>query len=236
MKRAMQALLVIWTLQIAAPGQEPLTMTRLVVPHDAPNIREGSFPAMPKTMYRAGTRYCRIEESPDDQHGIHGLLIVNEPDEWLINSQTKTGQHFVDPGPTFNCRLPIFISAEQIHSESDINKPLMDLEFGKELTFFENQGASPSDGPNLQGKTTKAYTANIANSQFFLFTSGMPERPVAVTRQRGDDQETFGTETTKRFHLTPKSLFHLTVSGLKKQGLRNSHVPLTFVTRTTALL
>lgn len=187
----MQICIVICALQIVVSGQEPPTMTRLVVRLDAANVREGSFPAMPKTMYRAGTRYCRIEEFPDNQHGIHGLLIVNEPDEWLINLQTKTGQHFVDPGPTFNCRLPIFISAEEIHSQSDVNKPLMNLEFGRELIFFTNQGATPSDGPNLQGKTTKAYTVNIANSQFFLFTSGMPEHPVAVTRQRGNGQETY---------------------------------------------
>jgi hypothetical protein len=156
MKRAMQVFFVICTLQVAAPGQEPPTMTRLVVRLDAPNVQEGSFPAMPKTMYRAGTRYCRIEESPDNQHGIHSLLIVNEPNEWLINLQTKTGQHFVDPGPTFNCRLPIFISAEEIHSQSDVNKPLMDLEFGRELIFFANQGATPRPGgPTFVGRILK---------------------------------------------------------------------------------
>jgi hypothetical protein len=78
----------------------PGTMTKLVVRLQSPDVPEASFAAQPKTMYRAGTRYCRIEELPDTEHGIQGLVVINEPDIWLVNLLAKTAQHQLDPGPT----------------------------------------------------------------------------------------------------------------------------------------
>src|SRR5947209_3367332 len=75
----------------------PRTMTKLVVRLESPDVPKTSFPALPKTMYRAGSRYCRIEELPDSEHGIHGLVVINEPDIWLANRLDKTAQHQVDP-------------------------------------------------------------------------------------------------------------------------------------------
>jgi hypothetical protein len=190
--KVMRILVCICWLSTTVFGQQsPPTMTKIVARLDAPKVTEGSFAAMPKAMYRAGTRYCRIEESSDNEHGIHGLIIFNEPDEWLINLLTKTGKHLTDPGPTFNCRLPIFVNVEDIKSAADVNKPLMGLEFGRERAFFVERGATPTQGPTLQGKPTRVYTVRIADSQLFLFTNGDSERPVAVARQRGNTQETY---------------------------------------------
>jgi hypothetical protein len=108
-----------------------------------------------------------------------------------VNLLNKSARHFIDPGPTFNCRLPIFVFGEDIKSAADLKKPLMDLEFGRERAFFVNKGVAPSEGPSLQGKPTKAYTVDIADSQLVLFTSGTPERPVAIARQHGDVREVY---------------------------------------------
>src|SRR5438045_7621317 len=48
-------------------------------------IPPNSFAAKPKTIYIAGDSYSRVEEEPDREHGIHGLIIVSEPDSWMIN-------------------------------------------------------------------------------------------------------------------------------------------------------
>jgi hypothetical protein len=113
-------------------------MTKVEVFLEGPDIPAGSFATKPKVMYRAGTRYCRTEEAPDPENGIHGLAIVNEPDYWMVNLLKKTAQHAVDPGPTFNCHLPIFPDTEK------------DLEFGFELEYFKKKGAIPQKGPVLQ--------------------------------------------------------------------------------------
>jgi hypothetical protein len=73
----------------------PATMTKLMVKLESPEIPKDSFAAEAKRMYRAGSRYCRIEENPDLEHGIHGLLIMNEPDVWMINRLAKTARHMV---------------------------------------------------------------------------------------------------------------------------------------------
>lgn len=166
-------------------------MTKVVVHLQSPDVPEGSFATQPKAIYRAGTRYCRIEEWPDTEHGIHGLVVINEPDTWLVNLMTKTAQHQVDSGPTFNCRLPIFALGENIKSSADMQNPLVELEFGRELAYFEGKGAASGPGPTLEGKTTKAYKVEIADSQLLLFTSGTPEKPVAVARQHGSKRDVY---------------------------------------------
>jgi hypothetical protein len=170
--------------------QLPDTMTKLTVRLQSPEVPEDSFAAKPKIMYRAGNRYCRTEELPDHEHGIHGLMIINEPDVWMVNLFTKTAQHFVDPGPTFNCRMPMFIG-ERLKPDDDMKNPLLDLEFGRELAYFKDKGATPKEGPVLQGKPTTVYMAQAGDSKLFLFTTGTPERPWAVARQHGDTREIY---------------------------------------------
>ena len=82
-------------------------------------------------MYRAGAGYCRTEELPDPERGIHGLTIINELDVRIVNLFGKTARYYVDSGPTFNCHLPIF-RGEQVKSAADIKNPLLELEFGQE--------------------------------------------------------------------------------------------------------
>jgi len=179
------------TLSAVALGQESgATMTKLTVRLESPGIPPESFAAKQKTMYRSGNRYCRTEELPDPEHGIHGLMVLNEPDAWMVNLLTKTAQHFVDPGPTFNCHLPIF-GGDQVKSAADMRNALLELEFGQELGYFKGKGASPTEGPTLQGKSTTVYTIRIGDSQLSLFTTGPQERPLAVTRQHENVRETF---------------------------------------------
>jgi hypothetical protein len=164
-------------------------MTKLTVKFESPEIPKDSFAAQPKRMFRTGSRYCRTEENPDLEQGIHGLLIINEPDIWMINRLDKTGRHMVDEGPTYNCRMPIFISGEDIKSSGDLKKPLMQLEFGRELEYFRPRSAAPNPGPVLRGKPTMAYTVQAGDSQLLLFTNGDPEVPVAVIRKTDKTRE-----------------------------------------------
>jgi len=163
-----------------SPAQEPpKVMTKVEVFLEGPDIPAGSFATKPKVMYRAGTRYCRIEEAPDPENGIHGLMILNEPDYWLVNLLKKDAKHGVDPGPTFNCHIPIFADTDK------------DLEFGHELDYFKNKGAIPQKGPVMQTKQTTLYKVDVGNSALGMFTYGTPERPMAVSRVHGDKGEIF---------------------------------------------
>jgi hypothetical protein len=183
------ALSVSCAVATAQPG--PKSMTKIVLQLQSPDVPADSFGAKPKTMYRSGTQYCRIEEEPDPSRGIHGLSIINEPDAWLINLADRTAQHIVDPGPTFNCRLPVFSNLAGGGLPEDEIKPILTLEFGLEEEFFKAKGATPRPGGVQQGQQTTAYVARIGESSLALFTFGTPERPLSVAWTRGEKHEIF---------------------------------------------
>jgi hypothetical protein len=128
-------------------GEIPVKMTHLIVQMSGTDIAAGSFAAKPKVYWRASNRYCRVNEEPDPENAIHGTLIVNEPDVWMVNLVDSTAKHLVDQGPTFNCKLPIFALDPEM-AKSKIGE----LEFGRELEFFRANGAKSVGGPKLQFK------------------------------------------------------------------------------------
>jgi hypothetical protein len=73
-------LLLVMLLAIAIAQQPPESMTELSVRLQSREVPEESFAAKPKLMCRAGNAYCRTDELPDPENGIHGLMIINEPD------------------------------------------------------------------------------------------------------------------------------------------------------------
>jgi hypothetical protein len=162
--------------------EPPKTMTKIEVILQSPDAPVGSFATKPKVFYRAGSRYCRVEEAPDPDQGIHGLMIINEPDWWMVNLFSKTARHGVDSGPTFNCRLAIFAIGTP-HSLDDESKQIMELEFGRELEFFKGRGAIAKKGPVLQTKETMGYMVTVGTTALALFTYGTPERPLAVSQE-----------------------------------------------------
>jgi hypothetical protein len=166
-------------------------MTKVMVKFESPEVPKESFASQPKRMYRAGSRYCRVEENPDFESGIHGLMIINEPDTWLVNRLNKTAKHIVDTGPTYNCRMPMFVNGEDIKSDPDLKRPLMELEFGRELEYFKRKSAAPTPGPVMRGKSTMVYETHAGDSQLFLFVSGEPHTPVAVVRKNDKTREIF---------------------------------------------
>jgi hypothetical protein len=111
------------------------------------DIPADSFAAKPKVYWRAGTRYCRVDEEPDPEKGIYGRTVINEPDAWLINLTDHTAKHLLDRGSTLNCRLPIFASDVEMTKGK-----LGELEFGRELKFFRSNGAKQIEGPQLEFK------------------------------------------------------------------------------------
>src|SRR6185369_2544679 len=71
----------------------PKTMTKMVIADIGPDVPKGSFAARPKTTYLSGTRYGRIEEEDDPKEKLHQLILVSEPDIWMINLADKTAKH-----------------------------------------------------------------------------------------------------------------------------------------------
>ena len=158
----------------------PGKMIHGIIQMSGADIPEGSFASKPKIFWRASSQYCRIDEEPDLEHGMHGRLLINEPDAWLINFADNTAKHMVDTGSAFNCRMPIFaMDAEMARSK------IGELEMGHELEFFHAHGATLIEGPKLDFEA-KYYELKIADSVLRLVERVDIHTPVMIGLIRGD--------------------------------------------------
>ena len=115
----------------------PLKLVHIVETAVTPGIDPASFGAQPRTYYRIGNDKLRIEEAPDNANGIHGLVIVAEPNIWMINLFDATGQHIVDPGPTFN-------AVASVIAIQGLPGKLAGLQLGCEADFLAANAVAPT--------------------------------------------------------------------------------------------
>jgi hypothetical protein len=162
----------------------PAKMIHATVQMSGSDIPADSFFNKPKVFWRASNQYCRVDEEPDPEKGIHGRLVMNEPDAWLINLADHTAKHLLDKGPTFNCRLPIFAMDEAM-AKSKIGE----LEVGHELEFFDANGAKQIDGPKLQFEA-KYYELQVGDSTLRLVERVDIRAPIMIGLLRGDKMYT----------------------------------------------
>ena len=126
----------------------PRDMVRVVTVDDTPGVDPNAFSRKPRTVYRLGALFARIEERPLPGKRVQRLTVIREPDVWAVNVIDKTGEHVQDPGPVFEVRAPLFQHASlptvfqqlEIGCELDFvaayaNKPVGRLMIGKTLVF-----------------------------------------------------------------------------------------------------
>src|SRR5262245_32093099 len=137
----------------------PEQMVRVVVRDATPGVPRDSFAARPKTYYRLGTKYGRVEEVADPEHGIHGLAVVSEPDLWMVNLMTKTGQHIVDTGAPYHFHAPV-------HTGEGDPEFVKSYELGCEFEYMKTKASGPPKPFELDGRTLEAYMA--AEGEYLL--------------------------------------------------------------------
>lgn len=163
-------------------GEPPATMTKIVVRLTGPGIKPGSSAALPKTIYRAGPHFARIEDPPDARQKVQKLTIIAEPDAYSVNLIDKKGSHATDQGGPDDIHLPVILPFDPNH----LLEKLDGLEFGNELHFFQNAGATRQAGPIINAKPTDAYTLTTAAGWIKLVTRSGTHEPVFVSWRTQD--------------------------------------------------
>jgi hypothetical protein len=158
----------------------PNNMIHAIVQMSGTDFPAQSFAAKPKIFWRASSQYCRVDEEPDPANAIHGRLVVNEPDAWLINRADETAKHILDTGPTFNCKLSIFAYDPEMAKGK-----IGELEIGRELDFFHANGAKSIDGPKLEFEANY-YELTIGDSILRLVERVDIHAPILIGLVRGD--------------------------------------------------
>lgn len=124
-------------------------------------ITADSFDAQTKKVWRIGKDYLRFEDAPNPQTKIHGLIIVAEPDIWIVDRNSNQAQHTVDPGPDFKIHFPLFAS--------ETSPKLRELEFGKELEYFHVNNAKELPPQDVDGFRCKVFRLEMDDREVLLF-------------------------------------------------------------------
>lgn len=167
---------VILAVMEGQPTCAPDSMVKMVIKDLSPGVAAGSRAAQPKTIYRLGTNYGRIEESSDP---MIVLTIVSLPDLWDIEMIPRIGAHFVDTSA--EVIMPIFIFGEP--GDPDL---IARFEFGCELDYITRKSVNPPQSVTLDGHACLCYEATEGEyslSVYFDLVTLVPR--VASVRKRG---------------------------------------------------
>jgi len=124
-------------------------------------IAADSFDAQTKKVWRIGADYLRFKDAPNPQTKIHGLIIVAEPDIWIVDRNTNQAQHTIDPGPNYKIHFPLFAS--------ETSEKLRGLEFGRELEYFHDNNAKESPAEEVDGFKCRVYRLEMDDRDVTLF-------------------------------------------------------------------
>ena len=146
------------TLGAQAAGDKMLFVEYRVV---STNLPASSPEAQSRKVWLLGKEFLRFEDVPNPETKVHGLIIVDEPDIWIIDRNKGQGRHAIDPGPQYVIHFPIF-PREQ-------SEKLKQLEFGSELKFFQDNGAKVLASQNVDGIKCKLYRMELDDRELTLF-------------------------------------------------------------------
>jgi hypothetical protein len=163
-------------------------------------IEADSFDAQIKKVWRIGTNYLRFEDAPNPVTKIHGLIIVAEPDIWIIDRNTSQAQHTVDPGPNYKIHFPLLAS--------ESSEKLRQLEFGSELQFFRDNSATELPAQEVDGIKTKPLRLEVDGEEVTLYVK-TDETPLQVTVKSPNYEYTMRFIRYEPDRRPDKSLFQL---------------------------
>jgi hypothetical protein len=161
-------------LAILLSAATPETMTKMVVRLMGPGIKPGSYAALPKTIYRAGAKFARLDDAPDARQQMQKTTIIAEPDAYSVNLISHTGTHAIDRGGENDLHLPIVLQFDPNHKLGKLDR----IEFGAELEFFEQAGAIKAAGPIINAKPTDLYELTMPWGKTQLITRETAGTPV----------------------------------------------------------
>ena len=127
----------------------------------SPQLPPLSAESQPRKLWLVGNKYMRFEDVPNPETNIHGLIIVAEPDIWVIDRKSNKGQRSVDPGPSYAVHFPMLAT--------ETSARLRQLEFGGELAFFQQNGAKERAPQVVDGVSCRVFTLEVDDRELLLF-------------------------------------------------------------------
>jgi hypothetical protein len=158
------------------PGWSAQTVTYIEFKYRHDQIKPGSFEATTRKLWRVGKKYARVQEAPDPVLRIHGLMIVNAPNTYMINLYTMQAQHIVDPGPSIDVLVPVF------GGEKDPR--LKKLQMGHEFEFFSGEETRVQLNVSVEGARYDRYTRHFDDTELSMLAMAGTRTPFLMSLKR----------------------------------------------------
>ncbi|MDZ4370292.1 MAG: hypothetical protein U1C74_02575 [Phenylobacterium sp.] len=156
----------------------PEKLFRTTVRNISPGLAAAARAAQPRQMWRQGRLYFRSEEQPDPVRGDQAVVIVSEPDIWMVNLATREARHSVDPGPEFVVRAPILPPAPELPAI------FRGLEFGCELEFVARYAPKAERTVPWGAAQATLHTVTSGEHVIAVLMDMRRERPLLLSYQR----------------------------------------------------
>lgn len=169
-------------LALPAPGPPvdacaPPQLFRAVIRNISPGVPAAARAAQPRVLYRKGAIFMRSEEEVDPVSGDQMVVIVAEPDVWMINLADRTGRHTLDPGPELVVRAPILPPGQ-------VPPQLLKLEFGCEPEFIAEFAPEPERVLPWGSEKAALHRVSVGEHSVALLMLERRNRPLMVSYLR----------------------------------------------------
>lgn len=151
----------------------PEKLVKIITTAEIPGAPRDAFARAPKTVYRQGTRYGRVEEGFNPATNLKLLIVVDEPHLWVANLAVDRGNYIHDAGPTYYFRARLFGdgAVSTVFARS--------LEYGCEVEGMLRAGAKEKEVKDPTFGAVMRLEAFSDNEKIVLLT-GRNHRPLRL--------------------------------------------------------
>lgn len=166
------------------PPCRPPALVSMTFRNLTPGLQAVDPRAQPKTMWRKGGQFLRTLEQPvvsaalQDAKGTpmarQALVIVAEPDIWLIDTASREGRHSLDKDPALEVRAPIV-------PLGGAPPEFLALEYGCELEFVALRAPTPKSKVRWGDIDAAIHTYAIGGASLSILMDDQAGRPLMIT-------------------------------------------------------
>lgn len=168
-----------------APPCQPGSLVSMTVRNVTPGLQAADPRAQPKRLWRKGGKFLRSLEQPVVSQALdpkapmarQALVIVAEPDIWMIDTASREGRHSLDPGPVMEVRAPILPPVST-------PREFMALEYGCEAEFVTARAPVAQRTIRWGGIDAGIHTYAVGTASLAILMDQRTREPLMITYVR----------------------------------------------------
>lgn len=165
------------------PPCRPPSLVSMTFRNVTPGLQAMDPRAQPKTLWRKGAEFLRSLEQPVVSTGLQdakapmarqALVIVSEPDIWMIDTASQQARHSLDKGPVLEVRAPIL-------PPGGAPREFLSLEYGCEAEFVAVRAPTPKATVRWGDVDAAIHTYVIGASSLAILMDDRTGKPLMIT-------------------------------------------------------